>query len=178
MTERTAKEAAKWALRRGRLERGLGVLAIPLTLAGFALACDVALVSVAVFVGVASTLVVAAHLRGNRAGDSSLAGSLAGVVPFGSGLLAPELGHVCAAEYCYEFCLGLCAFGGLSAGFLLGRYARRGRLGVEGALAAILLAATGGALGCGCVGVTGVGVMLAGLIPAFLAGSRRPVAHA
>ncbi len=172
MTHRKAKDAAKRALRRGRLARGFGALLVPLLLGGFALVCDVAPLSVAAFVVAASVLVLGAHLRGNPSGDSSLAGSLAGVVPFGSGIVAPNLGHVCAAEYCYEFCLGLCAVGGFSAGFLLGRYARRAALGVEGVLGALLLAAAGGALGCGCVGLTGVGVMLAGLVPGFLAGGR------
>lgn len=172
MTKETAKEAAKLALLRGRLRRAVGGVLVPLGLGAFALAFEVDVVSVLAFVTLASSFVVFAHLRGNRSGDSSLAGSLVGVVPFGSGVVAPNLGHLCAAEYCYEFCLALCAFGGASAGFLLGRYARRSALGLEAALAALLLATAGGALGCGCVGLAGVGAMLLGLIPGFVSGSR------
>lgn len=72
-------------------------------------------------------------------------------------------GHVCVGDGCYSLCLPACVAGGLVAGVVVARAARRSPTpGVTVACAAGVSLLTG-ALGCSCVGYSGVVGLVAGL---------------
>jgi hypothetical protein len=85
-----------------------------------------------------------------------LPGLAMGVVPLTMALCANYSHHVCMGGSCLSLCVPACTAGGLAAGIglaLLGRR-ERGRLGFW--LAGSTLALATGAMGCACVGFSGV----------------------
>ncbi|HEX2882150.1 MAG TPA: hypothetical protein VHO25_21670, partial [Polyangiaceae bacterium] len=89
-----------------------------------------------------------------------LPGVFAGLIPLASALCANHFGHVCTGGGCVSLCLPACILGGVSAGALLGYWARGRSWGFV--LAASSLALLTGAMGCGCIGYAGVLGLLAG----------------
>jgi hypothetical protein len=137
---------------------------------GFAPACLLILVAAYISPRSISVLLFGAVLFGNGVlllwygqglQRAVLPGVVAGLIPLISALCANQFGHVCTGDGCVSLCLPACIFGGVSAGALLGYWARRRSLGFL--LAASCLALLTGA------GVFGLAAGYAvGVIPVLL----------
>ena len=118
--------------------------------------------------------------RGLSLGQAVLPGVLVGVIPFACAFAARSAGHVCTGTSCVSLCIPACSAGGVIAGLLIARSSRTiassrdRRLYIVGAgLCSTLV----GALGCSCVGYSGVlglalGTMVATVPAALRAGDR------
>lgn len=100
-----------------------------------------------------------------------LPGVAAGVVPLALSLCANQIHH-CGANGCSSFCAPACTLGGALAGLAVMSVARRRGLGLGFLLGASGVALLTGAMGCTCVGYSGVlglGVGYGlGLLPGWL----------
>jgi len=94
--------------------------------------------------------------HGRAAGEGLLPGILAGAVPFLFGHAAQAWGHVCLGDGCYSLCMPACVAGGTIAGLMVARMSRRRSEPLVTLAASSGTALLVGALGCGCVGFTGV----------------------
>lgn len=109
-----------------------------------------------------------------------LPGFAAGIVPLTFALCATLVGHGCTGNACLSLCVPACALGGLVAGLAVAAVGHRRRHGAVFWLSASGIALLTGAMGCACVGYSGVlGMSLgyvAGMIPAGLKAlsARRP----
>ncbi len=110
-----------------------------------------------------------------------LPGVVAGMVPLTLAICANHFGHVCSGESCMMLCVPACTLGGLVAGLAVAAVGHRGRHGPVFWAAASGLALLTGAMGCACVGYSGVAGLTiglgAGLVPALvqrLSGQRSP----
>ena len=101
-----------------------------------------------------------------------LPGFIAGVVPLTLALCANHFGHACTGEQCVSLCLPACITGGLVAGLAVAAAGHRGRHGLSFWVAASGLALLTGAMGCACIGYSGIaGLALgfgAGLVPGLV----------
>ena len=104
-----------------------------------------------------------------------LPGVLAGVVPLCFALCASRIGHICHGDGCVSVCLYACSAGGLLAGAGIGWYAQSRRRSRRFLLPAAGLAVLTGAMGCSCVGYTGVLGLAAGLCGGVAFGIARTV---
>lgn len=95
-----------------------------------------------------------------------LPGVGAGLIPLAAALAA-NFGHGCASGHCSTLCLPACIAGGVTAGLLVSGLVWRGRLGNGAWLSAGATCLLTGAMGCSCVGYSGV----IGLVAGFAAGS-------
>ena len=97
-----------------------------------------------------------------------LPGLVAGVVPLALALCANHA-HSCGSGACASLCLPACTVGGVVAGLWVARVALRRRATAAFWLSASAVAVATGAMGCSCIGSTGViGLVLgygAGLAP-------------
>lgn len=109
-----------------------------------------------------------------------LPGVLAGLTPLALSLCANRLGHVCTGERCLMLCVPACMVGGLAAGLALAALGYRRRYGLGFWMGASTLALLTGAMGCACVGYSGVAGLgmgyAAGLAPTLIQAlfTRRP----
>lgn len=91
-----------------------------------------------------------------------LPGILAGAVPLAVALCSNQVGHVCTGEACMSLCLPACAGGGLVAGVGVSMFGHQRKLGagywVSGSVVALLT----GAMGCACIGYSGLFGLAAG----------------
>lgn len=104
-----------------------------------------------------------------------LPGVAAGFVPLALSLCANQIHH-CGSHGCSSFCAPACTLGGTIAGLVVMHVARRRGLGLGFLLAASAVALLTGAMGCTCVGYSGVlglgvGYVL-GLAPGLLRSRR------
>ena len=101
-----------------------------------------------------------------------LPGVAAGLIPLTFALCANLVGHGCTGDQCVALCIPACTVGGLAAGFAVAAVGRRGRHGAAFWLSTSGLAVLTGAMGCACIGYSGVfGLVLgygAGLLPSTL----------
>lgn len=95
-----------------------------------------------------------------------LPGIVAGLVPLGLALCANHV-HGCTIDGCSSLCLPACALGGVVAGLSVASVGNQRRAGVGFWVSASGLALLAGAMGCACVGASGV----AGLVIGFMAGT-------
>lgn len=95
-----------------------------------------------------------------------LPGVVAGIIPLGLALAANHL-HVCGPGGCTSLCVPACTLGGVLSGLLVARAGQRRHAGFGFWLSASGLALLTGAMGCACLGYSG----LAGLGIGFLGGS-------
>lgn len=160
----------------GRARRALvGVLPLlPIVL--LATQLSERLVSTLVF-GAATFVLAGVLLWYGRAPQKAvLPGVMWGLVPLGFALAANQV-HVCGPNGCSSLCLPACALGGLIAGIAVARVGARRKLGTWFWLSASAVALTTGAMGCACIGYTGVvGLVLgfaAGALPLLLRASWR-----
>jgi len=129
---------------------------------------------------VGSALVAAVGLsewRGGAAAFGGVSGLKAGLAPLAFAHAAQAFGHVCTPSGCTTLCVPACAAGGVVAGLAVEWLARRGpRPGLTRGLG-LGVAFLTGALGCSCVGASGM-LALALALPMSLAGARLWPRHA
>lgn len=85
-----------------------------------------------------------------------LPGLLAGIAPLVLTLCAIRVGHACMGDGCVMLCLPACAAGGLVAGLAVAAVGHRGGHGAGFWLSASVIALLTGAMGCVCVGYSGL----------------------
>jgi len=85
-----------------------------------------------------------------------LPGLAAGLVPLAFALCANQIGHYCTGEACVSLCLPACATGGVLAGLAVAYFGYRGKHGLGYAAAGSAVALLTGAMGCACVGYSGL----------------------
>lgn len=165
------QQKARWAYEFARLRRAaLGAMPVlvivavtmclthrPLSALGFGLA--------------AAVFSVAMLWYGREPQRAMLPGVVAGLVPLVLALCASHM-HSCGPNGCTSYCVPACALGGVVAGLAVAGVGHRRRAGVGFWVSAALLAVLTGAMGCSCVGYSGViGLtvgFVAGTIPEFL----------
>jgi hypothetical protein len=108
---------------------------------------------------------------GRDAQRAVLPGVAAGLVPLVLALCANNM-HSCGLEQCSTFCVPACALGGVVAGLAVASVGNQRRAGVWFWVSASGLALLTGAMGCACVGYSGVlGLAVgfaAGMVPGLL----------
>jgi len=101
-----------------------------------------------------------------------LPGVAAGLVPLLLALCANRM-HYCGPDGCTSLCVPACTLGGGLAGLVVARVGRQRRAGVWFWLSASTLALLTGAMGCSCIGYSGIlglGLGFAGgLVPGLIA---------
>jgi len=95
-----------------------------------------------------------------------LPGLFAGIVPLAFTLCARSIDHVCSGSDCMMLCLPACIAGGLIAGLAVAMVGHRGKHRAGFWLSASGLALLTGAMGCMCIGYSG----LAGLVLGYASG--------
>lgn len=102
-----------------------------------------------------------------------LPGVAAGMIPLLLALGANSWGHICTGSGCTSVCVPACVCGGLLAGLLVAAVGRRGKHGAGFWCAASAVALFTGAMGCACIGYSGV----VGLVLGFLLGLLPTIAR-
>lgn len=101
---------------------------------------------------------------GREPGRFVLPALILGLIPLTCALASQFVGHVCVAGGCTSLCVPLCTAGGLVSGVLLARSARASRSPGLVWLSGGALVLCAGAMGCVCVGASGVVGMSLGLL--------------
>lgn len=154
--QRRARRAYEW----GRLRRSLGGASPLLAVLAIAMAFSHRPAS-ALWFGVAATAAATLMLWYGRAPQRAvLTGMVAGLVPLALALCANHL-HACSGG-CSTLCVPACALGGVAAGVAVARVGARRSAGLGFWLSASALALCVGAMGCSCVGYSGVLGLVAG----------------
>lgn len=104
--------------------------------------------------------------RGRTLHRAVLPGLLAGLIPLACALMANR-GHVCAGGHCSTWCLPACITGGIVAGLVVSWIATSRGLDWRFWLGASAISVLTGAMGCACIGYSGV----IGLGAGFLGGA-------
>jgi hypothetical protein len=104
--------------------------------------------------------------RGQTLHRAVLPGLLAGVIPLVFALVANH-GHACAGGHCSTWCLPACTAGGVVAGIAVSWFATKRGLDWRFFVGASAVSLLTGAMGCSCIGYSGV----IGLGAGFLAGA-------
>lgn len=110
---------------------------------------------------------------GRDLGRGVLPGLGAGAVPLSLALLANHIGHACMGDRCVSLCLPACVLGGVTAGGAIAFMARRRGRGLGFWLGASGVALATGAMGCACMGSSGV----LGLAAGYAAASAPVLVH-
>lgn len=101
-----------------------------------------------------------------------LPGLAAGLIPLVLALCANHVHHACMGSECIMVCLPACAVGGVVAGLAVAGVGLRARSGAGFWMAASSVAVLTGAMGCVCVGYSGIiGLGLgfgAGMVPGLV----------
>lgn len=167
-----ASRRARWAYELARLRAALwGV--VPLVVVAAAAATLSHRTGAALGFGAVAVLVAGIMLWYGRAPQRAvLPGLAAGVVPLVLALCANHA-HACGAELCATMCVPACTVGGVIAGAAVAIVAlrRRASAGFWGSAAAVAVAV--GAMGCSCVGRSGVFGLVAGFAVGTLPGLVR-----
>jgi len=150
--ERRLRRAYEWS----RLRRAL-VGFVPIL---------ILMLAALVFGGRASTVLVLGPLlfgfgvlslwRGRELGRGVLPGALAGGAALLLVLCANRMGHFCTGESCMSWCIPACIAAGLLGGAYVGTLGVRQRSGPGYWLSASAITLMVGALGCSCVGYSGM----------------------
>ncbi len=98
-------------------------------------------------------------------------GLRAGIVPLGFALAAQRVGHVCTAGGCTTLCVPACIAGGAIAGVLVALGARNSPWPSATLVGGLWVSLAIGAMGCTCVGFSGVLGMLAGTLVTAVGGA-------
>ena len=91
-----------------------------------------------------------------------LPGVAAGLVPLALALCANQMGHVCTGSQCMSLCMPACIAGGVVAGLAVASIGFQRKAGPGFWLGASTLAILTGAMGCSCIGYSGVFGLAAG----------------
>ncbi len=97
-------------------------------------------------------------------------GVAAGLIPFILGHGTRFSGHVCTGALCMSICFAASLVGGVAAGIIVTSVVRRASLTTQALAGATGVAFLTGALGCGCVGVSAILGLAAGLGATVAAG--------
>jgi hypothetical protein len=119
------------------------------------------------WLGIGAGLIVAAWLAlylGGRFRRAVMPGLAGGLVPLSCAVAADLYGHACSASGCVSLCVPACIGGGLGCGILISVHARRSDWQPVSLITAGWIAALAGALGCSCVGFSGIAGMAVGLV--------------
>lgn len=155
------EQSARRRYERARLVRSvLGFLPVVL-LVLVATSLNRRSLAAATFGGVLFATGVVLLWRGRELAKGVLPGVASGLVPLSFALVA-NLGHGCAAGHCSTWCLPACTAGGVVAGVIVSTIGLRHRLGLGFWLGGASMSLLTGAMGCSCVGFSGVLGMLAG----------------
>jgi hypothetical protein len=92
-----------------------------------------------------------------------LPGLAAGIFPLFTATGAEMVWHSCSADGCVSWCVPACIAGGVTGGALLSWSARRREWPLSQMLVGGWISILCGALGCSCVGYSGIAGMMAGL---------------
>lgn len=124
--------------------------------------------SVAFFGGLLFVTGVVLLWRGRDLRLALWPGVLSGLIPLVAALVANH-GHGCSGDHCSTLCVPACTAGGVTAGFVVSVIATRLKLGWGFLAAASAVSLLTGAMGCSCVGYSGVlalvGGFSVGLVP-------------
>lgn len=104
--------------------------------------------------------------RGRTLHRAVLPGLLAGLIPLACALMANR-GHMCAGGHCSTWCLPACISGGVVAGLVVSWVATKRGLDWRFWVGASAISLLTGAMGCACIGYSGV----VGLTAGFLGGT-------
>jgi len=126
----------------------------------------------ALWLGVATVTIGATMLwYGREPQRAVLPGIAAGLVPLVLALRANHI-HACGLDGCSTLCVPACALGGVVAGLAIASVGNQRRAGPLFWLSASGLALLTGAMGCACVGYSGIAGMAigfgAGMVPGLL----------
>lgn len=159
------------AYELGRLRRALlGVT--PVLLIVTVAACVAHRPLSTLWFGLATLSLGAAMLwYGREPQKAVLPGVVAGLVPLALALYANHT-HACGGEICSSLCVPACALGGVIAGFAVASVGLQRRAGPWFWASASALALLTGAMGCACIGysgIVGLGLGFAGgMVPGLL----------
>lgn len=111
--------------------------------------------------------------RGQALHRAVLPGLLAGIIPLTCALVANR-GHLCIGGHCSTYCLPACIAGGVLAGLVISFVAHRRGMGWQFWAGASGISLLTGAMGCSCIGYSGVFGLAAGyLVGALPLGLQR-----
>jgi hypothetical protein len=161
----------RWAYELARLRRALLGVAPVLVIVTVA-ACVAHRPVSTLWFGLATFSVGAVMLwYGRDPQKAVLPGIAAGLVPLAFALCANHM-HSCGPDGCGTLCVPACALGGVVAGLAVASVGNQRKAGVRFLVSASALALLTGAMGCACVGYSGVlGLAVgfgAGLVPGLL----------
>lgn len=126
----------------------------------------------ALWLGVATVIIGATMLwYGREPQRAVLPGITAGLVPLVLALCANHF-HACGLDGCSTLCVPACVLGGVVAGIAIASVGNQRRAGVGFWLSASGLALLTGAMGCACLGYSGIAGLAiglgAGVVPGLL----------
>jgi hypothetical protein len=104
--------------------------------------------------------------RGGALTQGLSSGVRAGLVPLALAHAANLYGHICTPAGCTSLCVPACALGGVAAGLLVARAVARSRNELPVLASGAAIAVMVGALGCACIGFSGMAGMVAGTVAA------------
>jgi hypothetical protein len=170
----TLARVARRRYERARLGWSLAGAAPVLLVVAAAVALGRRPSSAALFGGLSFVTGVAFLWRGRDLRRALWPGLLSGLIPLAFALVA-NAGHGCSGGHCSTLCVPACTAGGVIAGLIVSIVATRMKLGWDFWAAASTMAVLTGAMGCSCVGASGVlalvGGFAAGLVPQVVRGA-------
>lgn len=170
LTQLQRRLRVSYELGRVRLSL-LGMLPVVLVVA--CAACATQRPESALCFGVCTLAAGAAMLwYGREPQRAVLPGVLAGLIPLVLALVANRM-HLCGPSGCSTWCVPACVAGGVVAGIAIAIVGHRRRAGAFFWLSASTLALFTGAMGCACVGFSGVAGLLAGFAAGVVPGAIR-----
>lgn len=104
-----------------------------------------------------------------------LPGLALGIFPLALTLCANHMGHACMGDHCMTLCIPASAIGGLGAGIGVSVIGLRWKQGIAFWIGATVLTLLTGAMGCSCVGFTGVAGLALGYGVGLLVGTIRRI---
>ena len=104
-----------------------------------------------------------------------LPGLLAGLVPLTLALCANHIGHACTGDRCVALCIPACTLGGLVAALAIAGLGHRGRHGLGFWIGASGIALLTGAMGCTCVGYSGLAWLALGYALGIVPGGLQSI---
>jgi hypothetical protein len=160
------RTAARGAYERGRLTSSLArALPVPfLALLSLTDSHEVALTLVVA--AVAFIAMVLLEFRGGALGLGARWGLVAGLVPFAASVLGRPLPHFMVGGQHVHGCVMACGAACVAMTLLLARVTRRHRQPTTAWLAGTFVMVLVASTACACVGVTGVAVLVAGVVVA------------
>lgn len=150
------KRRARMKYEWGRARRAIFGFAPAVLIVILAMLLGSRPVSILVFGGIMLALGVVFLWYGRDVRRGVLPGIVAGSAPFMLAMCANHLGHACTDDGCMMLCVPACAVGGLVAGLAIVGVGHHRQYSIGFWVSASCLALLTGAMGCMCVGYSGV----------------------